>query len=145
MRNKRGWIKIVEAAIALLLIAGTILMVVPRAEVTKSDKEQEIYNWETVSLREIELSESLRVDILNVMLTNETPSQEAPTSVLDKMEASLPNYLECKMRVCRVSDVCVLEDYVNKDVFVQVVTIAATSEQEVIYDPRKLKIFCWEI
>ena len=68
VNNKHGWIKVVEAVIALLLIAGTILVVVPKSEITQSDKEQKIYEWETFVLREIEINEVLDADLKTINL-----------------------------------------------------------------------------
>ena len=50
-KTKRAWIKIVEATIALLLIAGVVLVMIGQGHIKKEDISPEIYKTQTAILR----------------------------------------------------------------------------------------------
>jgi len=133
--NKRGWIRIVEAFIAVLLIAGVLLIVINKGYVGKEDISESVYKSQVAVLREIELDNTLRQKILDVEL-----GAEVPEDVLDKISNRIPSYLECGSKICGLNEICELEEYPKKDVYAQSVAITATVTD---YNPRQLKLFCW--
>ena len=64
MRNKRGWIRIVEAFIAVLLVAGILLFVINKGYIGRRDISQQVYDAQLAVLREIQLNDTLRTQIL---------------------------------------------------------------------------------
>ena len=52
--KKHAWIRIVEAAVAILLIAGVVLIVLGQGNLKKQDPSEEIYKAETAILRDIQ-------------------------------------------------------------------------------------------
>jgi hypothetical protein len=135
--NKRGWIRIIEAFIAVLLIAGVLLVVINKGYLSGEDVSEKVYKAQISVLREIELDSSLRGEIINVdMETN----PEVPQNVLNRIENRIPDYLTCASKLCKLDEVCALEEYIEKDVYAQAVAITATIEN---YNPRQLKLFCW--
>jgi len=64
MKNKRGWIKIVEAFVAVLLIAGVVLIIIDKEYLKKEDISSEVYDTELKILKEIQLNNTLRENIL---------------------------------------------------------------------------------
>jgi hypothetical protein len=146
-KNKRGWIRIVEAVIAVLLVAGVMLTLVNKGYIGKKDISSQVYGVETSVLREIELDDILRNEVLNAALTadNGVESDESgfPEGVKSSIVSGIPDYLECQAKICPLKDVCKLKDAdLSKDIFVRSVAITVTT-QTTQYSPRQLKLFCW--
>ena len=143
MKNKRGWIRIVEAFVAILLITGVILMVVNRGDIQKSEDNSKIHEIEISILREIELNDNLRQIILKID-SNQLPlkwgNENFPVEITKVISSRTPENLGCAVNICELDSICGMEEYVAKDVYAQKIIIAATLE---IYNPRQLKLFCW--
>ncbi len=135
MHNKRGWIKIIEAFIAILLVAGVLLFVINKGYVGKRDISGRVYEAQVAILREIELEEGLRTQILNANLGGVVPQ-----AVLDKIEQRKPDYLTCDGKICGLDAICELDSYIEKDIYAQSVAIVADKDN---FEPRQLKLFCW--
>lgn len=140
MKNKRGWIKIVEAVISVLLVTGVVLIFINQGYIGKRDISSKVYSVELSILREIELNNSLRTDILNADLPVEWDEADFPLEVRNKISARTPNYLKCEAKICKMDDVCILEKDFDKDIYSQSASIVSNLE---IYSPRQLKLFCW--
>ena len=140
IKDKSGWIRIVEAFTMILLITGIFLIVLER-DSTK-DFSQEIYEKEQGILREIQLNNSLRESILSFN-SDSLPIEweNFPQNLKEKIISRTPSYLECKAKICNVNDPCVLSETSNESIYAQKVIITSSLEK---YSPRKLKLFCWE-
>jgi len=140
--NEKGWLKIVEAFIAVLLIASVLLIVINQGYIGGNKISEKVYSFERSILREIELDESLREEILNPA----TPppiswESDFPPNTKLKIEARTPTYLNCEAKICKMNEVCFLDNSPEgEDVYVQSIAITATSE---VYLPRQLVLFCW--
>ncbi|MCX6746546.1 MAG: hypothetical protein NTU63_00225 [Candidatus Pacearchaeota archaeon] len=144
MRDKKGWIRIVEAFVSILLITGVVLVVLNKGYIVKEDISERVYQAELSILRGIQTNDELRVEIIQAgePLPIEWEEFEAKVPNLKaEIISRTPNYLSCIGKICKMNEICTLEENKNQDVFVQSVTIAATLE-EVKY--RQLKLFCWE-
>lgn len=142
LREKRGWVRIVEAAVAILIITGVVLVVLDKGYVPKEDLSNQIYFIEEGILREIQTNDSLREEILDPALNppvkwNDT---DFPLSVINKIETKAPTYLECEAKICDVGSVCSFEKNIVEDVYSRAVLITTT---KTAYSPRTLRIFCW--
>jgi hypothetical protein len=137
-KKRRGWIRIVEAFVAILLVAGVLLIVVNKGYIGKEDISNKVYEAQIAVLREIELDNELRQQILGSPGNEEVV--EVPNDVKIRIQNRIPDYLECVSKICRLDEICALEEYLEKDIYAQTVAIAATSQE---YNPRQLKIFCW--
>ena len=143
MRNKRGWVEIVEAFIAVLLIAGVLIVIVNTTDFGKGDLSQRVYETQLSILREIQTDDTLRGEIASS--TEELPiiweNPNFPAGVKSKITERIPNYLECVGRICSIDATCVLDETRDKDVYSQSVVITATLESGAVY--RTLNLFCW--
>lgn len=135
MNNKRGWIRIVEAFIAVLLVAGVLLYVINQGYIGKTDISEQVYQVQLSVLREIELDNALREQVLEV-----TIGEDVPEDIQNKINQRVPDYLECSSKICELDDICWGDVPIDKDVYAQAVAIAAQPDN---YSPRQLKIFCW--
>lgn len=142
IKNKRGWIRIVEAFIAIMLITGVLLVVINKGYVGKADISGKVYEAQLAVLREIELNETLRKEILSVNFPVKWDEfdDKGLTGVKDRIETRIPEYLTCEGKICKLDEVCSQDKYIDADIYAQSVAIAADLER---YSPRQLKLFCW--
>ena len=135
--NKRGWIKIVEAFIAVMLIAIVLLIVINKGYIGKSDSSSKIYDLQLSVLREIELNNLMREEILLGISPREVDSGE----VFELIDSRMSN-LDWDAMICDLDSVCAQQDYVSdKEVYAQSVAIAMTLDSDAL---RQLKLFCWK-
>lgn len=139
MKNRTGFIRIIEAFTMILLIAGVFLVVVDRE--SPIDFSKEIHEKEQGILRGIQLNDSLRKDILSFN-TLPVEFESFSENLKEEIISETPGFLECKSKICALDDDCLLSDSVAGNVYTQEVIISSTLEK---YAPRKLKLFCWGI
>jgi hypothetical protein len=124
-----------------------------------ADKVHEI---QASTLREIELDDALRKDILNapyatgasgisshkadgtLNINAPTVAGDFPITVWNRIDKRLSeySYLICRAKICELALVCGLDDYPDKNVYVQSVAISASIGSSTTL--RQLKLFCWE-
>ncbi len=142
--NKRAWMKLVEMAIALLLITGILVIMLEKNQVKTENNYAKIYNKEINILREIELNETLRESILNTTQQPPIKWEDFETQGLEqvksKIEKETPDYLKCKGRICYMNESCYTSIKKQKDIYVQSIAITSTKDTQ---DFRQLKLFCW--
>jgi len=139
--NKRGWIRIVEAFVAVLLITGVVLIILNKGYVGK-DISEKVYESERAILREIEINDGYRQKILTA--SNGQGDFSVDGGILSLINQRKPDYLYCDARICYVDSACGFDypdEAEGKSIYAQSVVITATGN---IYDPRQLKVFCWE-
>jgi len=136
-KGKGGWIRVVEAFVAVLIITGVILVVYDKGYVGSDDKSEEIYRLESGILQEIQINDGLRQWVLNA--SGATPIDWAgiPLKIRNTIENRIPAYLECTARICSTGEDCVYDTSLGKDLYVRAVLITGYPES------RKLKLFCW--
>lgn len=145
MVGKRGWIRIVEAFVSILILLGVILFVVDRGSFNTSEDSAEVYDMEISVLREIELNDQLRSEAILIdetKLSNpmDVYSPDFPVNIKKKVLERVPEYLNCTANICLLRQVCPLNQFVEADVYAQSVAITANITN---YNPRQVKMFCW--
>ena len=141
-RSKKGWIRIVEVLVAILVIAGVVLIVISQNENKKNNVSLQLQNSQTAILREIQINNFLREEIISIPslpVENISFSSQAPLT-WNKITEKNPAYLECAAKVCAVDDSCLFANPSGKTVYAQSVIISSTLTT---YNPRLLKLFCW--
>ncbi len=132
--NKRGWVKILEAFFAILLLGGIIFTFLEVQNMNLSKDNPKIYGVENSILRNIEINNSLRNELLG------TPISSASSRSIKEI---LPAYLNCSATICGIGKNCKTDtENINKNVYVQSIFIASNLT---LYSPRKLVLSCWEI
>lgn len=143
-RDKRAWVKIVEAFIAILLIVGVVLVILNKGYIGKEDISSNVYDTEISILREIQRNDTMREEILNTseeLLPVEWEDTTFPESIRNRIIERTPDYLECIGKICEIDDACSLTEKKDKEVYAQSVAISPTVGGEEVY--RKLNLFCW--
>ncbi len=137
--NKKGFLRIVEASISIVIIAGVLFLFISQArEVKKPDLSERARDI----LEEISRSSLLRTAILNYN-TNSNPSENIPVDVETYISNRIPeNYLDYKARICNVNSACGIE-YIEGEVYSAERLISTTIEM-VNFAPKKIRLFIWE-
>jgi len=143
--SKKAWIKIFEAVIAVLLITSVLLIVIGEGSIKKNEDSLKIYETEISILREIQLDNLLREDILDIESLPvgwDDFDSNGLAEVKEKIISKTPDYLDCKAMVCEMIADCILDGDSGKAVYVQSIAITASLEK---YNPRQLKLFCEKV
>jgi hypothetical protein len=145
MRNKRGWLRILEATVAIMMVSG-VLLVMYSKQVQREDISEYVYTTQQEVLSEI----SLRGDLRGMALRgNESGLNEFAGT-------KIPGAFNYYLRICNLSDgaggilPCSLPDNVSiqlfresRDVFAEETIISSDFSEG--YDPKRVKLFIWEI
>ncbi|HTZ41843.1 MAG TPA: hypothetical protein VMC07_01385 [Candidatus Omnitrophota bacterium] len=133
-KNKKGWVRLVEAFASVLLI-GTVLILIVNQQNPKEDRIPGIVSdYEISILRNIELNETLRNSII-------TASASFPTDVKTQVESLIPPSLLCATALCETNELCNFSGAsTGADVYAQKIFITSTLTY---YHPKQLKLFCW--
>jgi hypothetical protein len=142
MVNKRGWIRIIEVSIAILLIFSVLVIVNQTSKNAKNEFNDEIRSI----LSEIAENTSLRDKVIGVYDINKNKTTAPNLEVMTSLEnvvlnAINENYVGYAIEICRPNDLCGLASYPNVD--------EVYSEERIIssdlskYNPRKIKIYLW--
>jgi len=130
MRNKKAWLRIVEAVIAILIVTSALIIVATRTP--KQDSAESIQELQRNILEQISSKEELRAEILQNKTTN--------TSLFVK--GVLPAYYNFTIKICEVNEqICSMPYYIPKDVYANEILISSTLEE---FKPKRLKLFVWK-
>lgn len=139
MVNKRAWIRIVEASVAIMIILAVILTV---SQTKKTAVDRDLSVVITPILDEIAKNTSFREAIIK---DNETS---------DKAEIMLTEFLEQKiknpnigyaLKICGYKELCGLDDYpddASGNIYADERIISSTLTTQGS-GPRKVEIFMW--
>jgi hypothetical protein len=142
IKNKKGWVELVEVFIAILLLTGVLLVVIESTSPQDDETASKIYEKEISILRTIELNNTLRTEILGSGLPLEWDDFGSDLTLLKNTIISLtPLNLECRAKICELNDACTSEEFLKKSVYVKFLVISADLDN---YSPRKLKLYCIE-
>lgn len=144
--HKKGFIRIVEASIAIMIILGALLMI-------SSDREERITRDLTEILYpildEVAQNQTLRVEIIQVYDTSISsglpPNNNVIFNLKKFLNGSIRNpSLKFDISICELNFVCPIEPYPDTDEEIYAVErVISTSIDESAFAPRKLKIFLW--
>jgi hypothetical protein len=140
IKNKKGFLRILEAFIAVLLIAGVLLFVINRGNNNKDSLEESIFEIEKSILKEISQNDPLRRAILEYNGTQNT-FYDLKVFAINKIDTQR---FAIEFNICPLDQVCGLPQgiqYPNADVYSQSVPIASDLQG---YNPKVVKIFVWE-
>jgi hypothetical protein len=137
MVNKKGWLRIVEASVAILIILSVILVVAQRKSVPSGD---DLSNTITPLLEEIAKNTTLREKII---ASDNKASESAITEFLSRRIYN--QGIGYNVRVCGYRDLCALEKYpedAKGDIYSgsRIISSALGASE---LQPKKVEIFLW--
>ncbi len=140
IKNRKGWVEIVEVFIAILLLTGILLVVIESTPKQEDEKILKIYEKEASILRDIELNTTLRAEVLNSVPPVEWTGFDSSLPLIkERIISFTPPDLECQAKICGMVDSCVIGEFVKKNVYVSSVVISANLNT---YSPKQLKLYC---
>lgn len=130
IKDKKGFLRILEAFIAILLIIS-VLLVLYTSTVSKPKKSEEIYRFQETILNEIAANSVLRRAVL----------QEPPDTDLIRtyIASRIAPGFAFEIKICTVNEICELDVY--KEEMFSTSRIISSDLQE--YNPKQVKIFMW--
>lgn len=147
VKNKRGWIRIVEATIAIVLILGTIIII---NQSKKINSESDLTEKIPPILDEISKNISLRDKIVRYYVSQPVTVEEENFNkgVINELSISVSNLIDGTLighdlRICLPQEICSLEEYPSTargDVYAGERIISSTLD---LYSPKKIKLFLW--
>ncbi|MFA5173607.1 MAG: hypothetical protein WC438_00310 [Candidatus Pacearchaeota archaeon] len=128
--DRKAWIKIVEAFLAILIIS-TALLVILSEQPKKIDNSEDIYLLQRQILEIISKNNSLREDVLGL--------DYAPIN--NTIRKMLSPAFDFDTKICDLKEICNPSNLpTDKDVYSTEIVITATLTQ---YQPQKLRFFVW--
>ena len=139
IKGKKGWIRILEATIAIMLVSGVLLVMNSRG-VDDVDISERVYKLQKEVLMDIALDSGLRQHVLN------DNQEQGQASLNEFADIKIPEAFSFRVRLCDLGVSCKLNvtdvrDTRNKDIFVEDIVIAGEHDE---YDPKKIRLFVWE-
>ncbi len=138
IRNRRGWIRILEAVISILIISSVLLVVYSR-QAQVPDISERVYILQKEILADISLDSGLRGFAL---ASNEV-------ELTEYARIKMPPAFNFSLKVCDLGDLamCKLDteevrETRDKNVFVEEIILSSDIEN---YIPKKVRLFVWEI
>jgi len=146
MKNEKGWIRVIEAFLAAMIILTVLILVInQQGAKQQSSSSAIVYNAEISILRNLEMNSSIRSEILNIRdseLPINTDNESFPAGVKNAIDASVSEFypfLSCDAQVCDPGSGCNYWKKASGELYSQDVLITANLTD---YNPRKLELSC---
>ncbi|MFH0831378.1 MAG: hypothetical protein V1886_00715 [archaeon] len=128
MKSKKAWIRIAEAAIAIIMLASIILMLIGK-QAEKNDLGESMYKIQHSILDEAARNETVRSAALS---GNDAVVKSFITE-------RMPPGINFTVKICGLAGQCSIE-LPEKEVYVDDILVSSTM---IHYEPRKLRFFAW--
>ena len=143
MVNKRGWLRVVEASIAVLIIIGAILTI---SKTRVSQDNNELNEQLIFALDNIAENSTVRDYILNYNVV-EAADNPINSPLVDKINESLYSQFpgikpKILFKICLANEPCVISSGSNGEIL-SYDRIIATSENSLEFSPKKIKVIAW--
>ena len=153
MRGKRGWIRILEATIAVLIVSATMMAVYSHQPFRGTDIGEFSYSLQKQILEDIAMNSSLRLAVMRVK--DDVPGDSDYDRLNKFVGDRIPSAYGYLIKICdlgNLTDYCKMDyrEYVatrQYDIYVEEIMISAelgAGGEDVSYMPRKVRMFFWE-
>lgn len=129
MKQKKGWTKILEVFVAIVLLAS-ILSLILQDQNQETNNFERIYKKQNTAYQIIQNNNSLRSDVLSGKATKEI------NSTINNTLAEM----DCKAKICPIKKDCNINIDKQQESYAQETILYAN---ETHYKPKKLKSVCW--
>lgn len=137
-RNKRGWIRVMEAFIAIIIIFGVLLLLFSRNRAVGNTGEE-------ITKLQINILDSLSRDnvVRNQVLSNDSREVNRKVGLL------IPNWLNYTVSICEPDLACSINiSYISQETLRDREVYSAETlilSNETYFNDKKLKLFFWKI
>jgi len=137
-KNKKGWIRIVEVFLAILLLMG-VLMIIIKGDEVKFEKGKIINQKQAIFLNTVQINDSFRENILSL---SALPINSNESGFPENLKIYfLEEFENCFMNICLPEDACVLDFKSEEEIYSKEILI---NSYDNVYSPRKVKVICYE-
>jgi hypothetical protein len=142
VKNKRGWVRIIEVFVSITLIASIALIIIGN-NIQERNYSEEISSMELRILKQIRINETLRDEVMNAGVPTNWSDFESNglIEVVEKINNEKFSILECEAKICSIDEQCNQDSNIRKNVYARSGVFSTNN----VYNPRQLKLFCWEI
>ncbi|MEK6928922.1 MAG: hypothetical protein AABW65_03125 [Nanoarchaeota archaeon] len=137
IKAKKGWLKIVEACVALIIIIGTFFAISEFRDAKKQENSLDIFYS---VLDQAAKDKQIREEIFN-----------SPEIAIGKINALMPastnQYFEKKVKICDINDACILleGEMPSKETEVYIIErIVSTNLNIKELNPKRIKLYIWK-
>ncbi|MCK4996823.1 hypothetical protein KAS08_00835 [Candidatus Pacearchaeota archaeon] len=151
MYNKRGWMRILEATIAVLIVSGVLMVVYSRQVDRGIDSADYFSSLQRQILKDISIRSDLRINVLNA---DDEDADDNDFKILNEFVGDMiPDFVGFSISICEVgsaTDHCAMNgddfrDTLDKDIFVEDIVISADlGVGDAVHNPRQFRLFMWE-
>lgn len=134
--DNKGWIRIVEASISIILIMTTLFVVYQKSAYV-SPPDLTIMGRQV--LEEAAHNETLRL----ALLTEDVRAQDYLNAFIRSRIISRSFSFEAK--ICQLNDVCGKSNYTSGDVYAAERVFAAAVTDQQSLRPKKVRLFIWRV
>ncbi len=139
-KNKRGWVKILEAFISIVLLIG-LLFIIINSKSLNLEEDKNIVEKESEILEAIQIESQYRNQIFSITdLPINSTNSSFPSNITDYLSSTSPAGYNCVLKICFPNNNCEVEDNLKKSIYVRDTIVFSNKE---IYSPRILKIYCY--
>jgi hypothetical protein len=129
-KNRRAWLRIIEAFLAVLIIFGAVLVILSK-QPTGTDISEGVYERQRQILEIISKNDSLRSEIIN----------EKNEEINNTISKIIPASWNFATNICDLNEICSNPGtYENKNIYATEVIITSNLTK---YNPKKLRFFVW--
>ncbi len=154
VNNKRGWMRILEATIAVMLVSGVLVVVYSKQVDRGIAPADYFFTLQRQILADISSQADLRLAILNVEVEDETDGNFS--RIYNFTRDKIPDAFGFSLQICDLGDeidFCkldgadIIRETMDKDVFVEDLIISSelgNGDNRAI-GAKKLRFFIWEL
>lgn len=136
--------RIIEAFIAVMLIAG-FMLVLYYTKMNVPDEREGIIQLERIILEKIASEENLRQAVLDGY-PDTSAGKSNRTLIENEIKSLLPTNYNFTFNICDLNEVCGLKEnreyYTSNQIFSEEVSVSSTLFTYI--GPKKLRLFVWE-
>jgi hypothetical protein len=132
--NKKGWLKIIEVFLAIMIILGAILIIFAK-RTPQADIAEEIYESQRQILELVSKNNTLRSEIIK------TPERKNNAIVNEFIANIAPISWKFSTNICELDSICANPINIHySNVYSTEVMITSNLTD---YSPKKLRLFVW--
>ena len=137
MNNKKGWMRIMEATIAVMIVSG-VMVSVYSSQSSRGAGSEEYYEG---LQKDVMLDISSRSDLRNDVLSGET------ANLIIFTDNNIPTSLDYFLKICPLGEVCKMDENVfistiDRNVYVEETIISSNVTE---YNPSVFTFFIWDV
>ncbi len=130
IKGKGGFLRILEAFISVMIIAGVLVFIYVN-NVQKPSEQEAISQLERIILEEITSNSTLRNAVLN----------EDLTTISNAINKFVPEEYKLEFKICEINEICKLDETIEKEIISKEITVSSTLTE---YNPKVIRLFMWE-